>query len=68
MQRRRHVDALGVVVVADEIDVFCGEIGADALQEIAQVRAGPLPDVIPAFDADVLDDDLRVSRSRRRSA
>src|SRR5580700_9349771 len=37
MQRRRHVDALGIVVVADEIDIFRGEVGADALQEIAQV-------------------------------
>src|ERR1700720_4218365 len=45
MQRRRHVDALGIVVVADEIDVFRGEVGADALQEIAQVRARPLPNV-----------------------
>src|SRR5579862_5155278 len=35
MQRRRHVDALGIVVVADEIDVFRGQVGADALQEIA---------------------------------
>src|SRR5580704_2636032 len=58
MQRRRHVDAFGVIVIADEIDVFRGEIGVDALQEIAQVGAGTLPDVIPAFDADVLDDDL----------
>src|SRR5580704_8906203 len=58
MQRRRHVDAFGVIIVADEIDVFRGEVGADALQEIAQVRAGPLPDVVPAFDADVLDNDL----------
>src|ERR1700719_3934347 len=58
MQRRRHVDALGIVVVADEIDVFRGEVGADALQEIAQVRARPLPNVIPSFDADVLDDDV----------
>src|ERR1700730_16171623 len=35
MQRRRHVDALGIVVVADEIDIFRGEVGADALQEVA---------------------------------
>ena len=58
MQRRRHVDAFGVIVGADEIDVFRGEIGADALQKIAQVRAGPLTDIVPALDADVADDDL----------
>jgi hypothetical protein len=39
MQRRRHVDTFGIVIVADEIDVFRSEIGADALEEGPQVRA-----------------------------
>ena len=58
MQRRRHVDALGVAVGALERDVFGGEIGADAFEEHAQVRPGPLADVVPALDADVADDHL----------
>ena len=56
MQRRRHVDAFGIIVVADEIDVFRRQVGADRVQKSAQIRAGPLADVIPAFDADVADD------------
>ena len=58
MQRRGHVDAAVVVVGAAEGDVLGGEVGADALQEQAQVHAGPLADVVPALDADVADDDL----------
>src|SRR6516162_6765026 len=58
MQRGRHVDAFGVIVGADEVDVFCGQIGADALQKFAQIRAGPLADIVPALNADVADDDL----------
>ena len=58
MQRGRHVDAFGVIVGAEESDVFGGQIGADALEEGAQVRARPLADIIPALDADVADDDL----------
>jgi hypothetical protein len=58
MQRGRHVDALGIIVGADEIDIFRGQIGADALQEFAQIWPGPLANIIPALDADVPDDDL----------
>src|SRR6516225_10170440 len=42
MQRGRHVDAFSVIVGAEEIDIFCGQIGADALQKVAQIRTGPL--------------------------
>ena len=37
MQRSRHVDAFGVIVVTDKIDVFCRHIRADAFQKIAQI-------------------------------
>ena len=58
MQGGRHVDAAGVVVGASERDVFGGEVGADALEELAQIHARPLADVVPALDADVPDDDF----------
>jgi hypothetical protein len=40
MQRGRHIDAFGEIVRANKIDVLRGQIGTDALQKIAQVRAG----------------------------
>src|SRR5262249_52406825 len=56
VQRARHVEALGVVVGALERDVLGGEVGADALEEGAQVHARPLADIVPALDADVAHD------------
>jgi hypothetical protein len=32
------------------------EVRADPLEEVPQIHAGPLPDVIPALDADMPDD------------
>src|SRR6516225_8570457 len=58
MQRGRHVDAFGVIVGADEVDIFRGQIGANPMQKVAQIRAGPLADIVPALDADVPYDDL----------
>jgi hypothetical protein len=58
MQRGGHVDAFGEIVGADEIDIFRGQIGADALEKVAQVWAGLLSDIVPALDADVADDNL----------
>src|SRR5262249_25050403 len=49
MQRGRHVDAFGIIVGADEIDIFRGQIGADTLQKVAQIRTGPLADIVPAL-------------------
>src|ERR1700683_1269355 len=49
MQRGRHIDALGVVVGADEVDIFGGEVGTDTLKKVAQVRSGPLSDVITSL-------------------
>ena len=56
MQRGRHVDRAVIIVGAFERDIFGGEIGADTLQELLEVHARPLPDVVPAFHADVADD------------
>src|SRR5262249_3677797 len=53
MQRARHVDAAVVVVGALECDVACLQVGANALEKLAQVRAGPLPDIVPTLDADM---------------
>jgi hypothetical protein len=39
-----------------KIDIFGRQVGADAGEESAQIRAGPPPDVIPAFHTDVADD------------
>src|SRR6185295_17007326 len=58
MQRGGHVDAAVIVVGAAEGDIPCGEIGADALEEQAQVNARPLADVVPSLHAHVTDDDL----------
>src|SRR5262245_14577771 len=58
MQRRGHVDASVVVVSAAESDVLGSEIGADAFEELTQVHAGPLADVVPTLHADVADDNL----------
>ena len=55
MQGRRHVDAFREIIIANEIDIFCRQVGTDAGEKGAQVWAGPLPDVIPAFHADVAD-------------
>src|ERR1700724_3117091 len=53
MQRGRHVDRVGVALRALEPDVFGARVGADALEEIGQPRAGPRADRAPALDADV---------------
>jgi hypothetical protein len=49
----RHVDAFREIIIANEIDIFCPQVGTDAGEKGPQVRAGPLSDVIPAFHADV---------------
>src|ERR1700738_4950636 len=56
MQRGWHVDAFGEIVIANEINIFGRQVGTNASEESTQVRAGPLPDVIPAFHTDVADD------------
>ncbi len=63
MQCRRHVDAFGEVVVADEVDVFGCEVGTNTGQKRTQVRAGPLADIVPALDTDVADDQLLLRQS-----
>ena len=62
MQCGRHIDAFGIIVGANEIDIFRRQIGADALQKIAQVRTGPLADIVPALDANVPDDDFLLGK------
>src|SRR5580692_7408629 len=56
MERRRHVDAAAVIVGASEGDILRLEVRADPLQEVPQIHAGPLPDIVPALDADMPDD------------
>src|SRR5258706_10917877 len=51
MQRRRHVDAARISVAAFEADIFCGFVRADPFEESSQRDAGPLADIVPAFDA-----------------
>ena len=63
MQRGRHVDAFGVVVGAPERDVFGGQVRTDALEKGLQIDARPLADIVPAFDADVPDDQFLLGQA-----
>ena len=61
MQRRRHVDARDIIVVAAEGHIFGAGVGTDPRQKLRKADTGPFADRAPTLDAD-MPSDLREPR------
>src|ERR1700709_2644397 len=63
MQRGFHVDAAWIVVGGLERHVFRLQVRPDSLQKGPKRYAGPLADIVPAFDADMANDHLALRQA-----